>query len=126
MATKTLPLTIAKWSPDAAPELERAAIVGLIRLSLASMDIGSKTAVWTRNRLEKWLKEPKTGALVARARGGQVDGLLIVRRERGAVRVVFMCVREARKGCGTFLIDTATELAKRQALPELRTVLNPN
>jgi GNAT superfamily N-acetyltransferase len=120
-------LKVEPWKPPGANEVEMAAVVALFRQGLAGQEPPEeRTAVSARSLLETVLGVPKTGVLVARGVGGRIEGMLILRNEPPAVRIVFMAAREPRKGAGTALVGALREIATARGAKELRAVYGAN
>jgi GNAT superfamily N-acetyltransferase len=118
-----VPLKIDRWSPSGAAEVETAAVVALFRQGLAAQtppDV--RTAVSARALLQSWLEAPKTGVLLARGIGDKIEGILVLRSEPPAARVVFVAAREPRKGTGTALVSALRGIASTKGAKELRVV----
>lgn len=114
-------LRIEGWKPPGAGEVEMAAVVALFRQGLAAeTPPREKTAVAARALLNEWFAVPKTGMLIARGIGDKLDGLLILRNEPPAARILFVGAREPRKGIGTALVKSLREIVKAKGIHELR------
>jgi hypothetical protein len=64
---------------------------------------------------------PKTGCLLARGISGKLEGLLLMRSEPPAARILFVAAREQRRGVGTVLVRGLGEIAAGKGVTELRT-----
>jgi GNAT superfamily N-acetyltransferase len=114
-------VSVEVWKPPWAGEVEFAAVVALFRHGLAAKTPPEeRTAVGARALFGEIVGVPKTGVLVARVPGGGIEGLLILRNEPPGARIVFVAVREPRKGTGTALVEALRAVAVQKKVGDLR------
>ena len=117
---------IEGWKAPGANEVEMATVIALYRHgNAAKVPVEELSAYSARARLTEWLAVPKTGCLIARSVTGAVEGLLVLRNEPPAARVLFVVAREHRHGVGTALLRGLGEIAGAKGVTEIRTTYAP-
>jgi L-amino acid N-acyltransferase YncA len=122
-------MRVTPWKMADSGQVETAAVVAAIRASLARLTGGPRlTAVMARSVLKNWVEVPKTGVLIAKAPGGRVHGVLVMRKEPDpdAVRVVYICGQPPRSGAGAALLAELVTVSRKRGMKEIRARCNPD